>query len=146
MLFVLKVEQLLDFVSWPAEVAPALVSDDLGGAERLIEPRFDEYPVASGGPPEPCGEWFLVSEREALDRAKLGCEELRIAAPDPKHNKRTGVANDSRADRVAELIRVLVRECEMRCEFAGLKERARHPSRTSCAGQLAKFSPAGRGR
>ena len=91
-----EVEQLLDFVLWPAEIAPALISDELGGAERLVQPWFDGYPVASGGPPEPCGEGFLVSEREALDRTELGCEELRIAAPDPKHDKRTGVANDSR--------------------------------------------------
>jgi CRP-like cAMP-binding protein len=43
---------------------------------------------ASGGPPKPRGEPFLVGKRAALDRAELRCEEFRIAAPDPMQKSR----------------------------------------------------------
>jgi hypothetical protein len=64
----------------------------------------------------------LISEREALDRPKLRRQQLCIAAANAENHKRTGIANDSRADRVAELIGVLVREREVGRKLTSLAE------------------------
>ena len=113
----------LDYGAWAAEPLAALLADKVGGTERVVELRLGKDAVATDAAAKPRGERLLVGEAAGVHRTEFRREQLGVAAPDAKYDQRAGVAEHRGADGRRELIGVLVRETEMRCELARLGEK-----------------------
>ena len=76
------------------------------------------------------GSWS--ASPPGVHRTKLGREQFRVAAADAEHDQRAGIAEHRGADGRRELVGVLVRETEMRCELARLGEKRRERFGAKC--------------
>ena len=119
----------LDSAARSTETLPALLTDEFGRAERLVQLRLRKDAVAPNAAAKPRGEWLLIGKAAGVHRSKFGRKQFRVAAPDSEDDERAGIAYHRRAHCIRQLIGVLVCQAKMRREFARLRKQ-----RCECVG------------
>ena len=67
---------------------------------------------------QPCGERRLVHQLARRQRGEFGREQQRVVPGDAEHQERAGIAEHRGANRLVELVDILVGETKMRSKFA----------------------------
>jgi hypothetical protein len=98
----------LDDATRSTKSLPALLTDWLYRAVRLVELRFGEDTIAAATAPQLCGVRLLIRKGASVHGSKLGREQLGVSASNAEHNERTGIPDHGGTYCLRELVSVLV--------------------------------------
>jgi hypothetical protein len=71
--------------------------------ERLVQVRFNEYPVSTDAAAKPSREGFPVGQRGRVHRPKFRRKQFGVAASNSEHNERSGVSDHCGANHARQL-------------------------------------------